>query len=111
MKVALFLEEADLAYEAIPLDTRKVSSMNRVTLRLIRMRKHRPSSTVMPSFLITTQSSNISERRRARFMTGDTPEERATLLSWLMFVASGIGPYSGQAVHFKVYAPEEFHTP
>jgi GSH-dependent disulfide-bond oxidoreductase len=24
-----------------------------------------------------------------------------------MFVASGIGPYSGQLVHFKVYAPEK----
>jgi GST-like protein len=24
-----------------------------------------------------------------------------------MFVASGIGPYSGQAVHFRVYAPEK----
>ena len=29
------------------------------------------------------------------------------MLSWLMFVASGIGPYSGQAVHFKLFAPEE----
>ena len=24
-----------------------------------------------------------------------------------MFVASGIGPYAGQAVHFRVYAPEK----
>jgi GST-like protein len=28
------------------------------------------------------------------------------MVSWLMFVASGIGPYSGQCVHFKHYAPE-----
>ena len=28
------------------------------------------------------------------------------MLSWLMFVASGIGPYSGQAVHFRNVAPE-----
>ncbi len=28
------------------------------------------------------------------------------MLSWLMFVASGIGPYSGQAVHFRNFAPE-----
>ena len=27
------------------------------------------------------------------------PEDRPQLLSWLMFVASGLGPYSGQAVH------------
>ena len=28
------------------------------------------------------------------------------MLSWLMFVASGIGPYTGQNVHFKHVAPE-----
>ena len=32
---------------------------------------------------------------------------RGELLSWLMFVASGVGPYSGQLVHFKVYAPDK----
>jgi GST-like protein len=31
---------------------------------------------------------------------------RAQLLSWLMFVASGVGPYSGQCVHFRQVAPE-----
>jgi GST-like protein len=29
------------------------------------------------------------------------------LLSWLMFVASGVGPFFGQAVHFKHFAPEK----
>jgi GST-like protein len=28
------------------------------------------------------------------------------MLSWLMFTASGVGPFTGQAVHFKRYAPE-----
>jgi GSH-dependent disulfide-bond oxidoreductase len=28
------------------------------------------------------------------------------MYSWLMFVATGIGPYCGQAVHFKHVAPE-----
>jgi len=28
------------------------------------------------------------------------------MLSWLMFISSGIGPYSGQAVHFKHHAPK-----
>ena len=31
---------------------------------------------------------------------------RGQMLSWLMFVASGIGPYSGQSVHFRNFAPE-----
>ena len=31
---------------------------------------------------------------------------RGELLSWLMFVGTGVGPFSGQAVHFKHFAPE-----
>ncbi|MBY0447522.1 MAG: glutathione S-transferase family protein [Hyphomonadaceae bacterium] len=31
--------------------------------------------------------------------------ERGALLSWLMFVGAGVGPYSGQAVHFARFAP------
>jgi GST-like protein len=27
-------------------------------------------------------------------------------LSWLLFIASGLGPFSGQAVHFQYAAPE-----
>jgi GST-like protein len=33
--------------------------------------------------------------------------QRGPMLSWLMFVASGIGPFTGQYVHFKNYAPEK----
>ena len=32
---------------------------------------------------------------------------RGELVSWLMFVASGVGPYAGQSVHFRMYAPEK----
>jgi GST-like protein len=39
-------------------------------------------------------------------MPDDSPVLRGELLSWLMFVATGIGPYSGQAVHFRHFAPE-----
>ena len=34
-------------------------------------------------------------------------EARGELLPWLMFVASGLGPYSGQSVHFRRAAPEQ----
>ena len=43
--------------------------------------------------------------KTGRFM-GAT-EDRGELLSWLMFIATGIGPYSGQAVHFQRAAPEQ----
>ena len=34
------------------------------------------------------------------------PEDRGEFLSWLMFSATGLGPFSGQAVHFQHFAPE-----
>jgi len=37
------------------------------------------------------------------------PEDRteyATMLSWLQLVATGLSPFSGQAIHFMHYAPE-----
>ena len=45
--------------------------------------------------------------KTGKFLPESTPKARGELLSWLMFVASGVGPYSGQAVHFRNYAPEK----
>jgi GST-like protein len=45
--------------------------------------------------------------KTGKFLPPSTPNNRGQLLSWLMFVASGIGPYSGQAVHFKHHAPRD----
>jgi GST-like protein len=44
--------------------------------------------------------------KTGQFLPQKTDAARGQLLSWLMFVATGIGPYSGQAVHFKHFAPE-----
>ena len=35
------------------------------------------------------------------------PADRPELLSWLFFIATGLGPFSGQAVHFQHAAPEK----
>ena len=45
--------------------------------------------------------------KTGKFLPERTPKARGELLSWLMFVASGVGPYAGQSVHFRVYAPEK----
>ena len=45
--------------------------------------------------------------KTGKFLPESTPKARGELLSWLMFVASGVGPYSGQSVHFRNYAPEK----
>ena len=45
--------------------------------------------------------------KTGKFLPANTPANRGELLSWLMFAATGVGPYSGQAVHFKHFAPEK----
>lgn len=45
--------------------------------------------------------------KTGQFLPQDTPKARGEMLSWLMFVATGIGPYCGQAVHFSRFAPEK----
>ena len=45
--------------------------------------------------------------KTGKFLPPKGDKLRGELLSWLMFVASGIGPYSGQLVHFRTYAPEK----
>src|SRR5450830_85813 len=45
--------------------------------------------------------------KTGKFMPPKGDKARGELLSWLMFVASGVGPYSGQAVHFRNAAPEK----
>ena len=104
MKVALFLEEASLAYEAIPVDTRKGEQFAPGFTAL------NPNNKV-PCIVdgdVTVFDSNAIllylAEKTGQFLPGAAA--RGELLSWLMFVATGIGPYSGQAVHFRHFAPE-----
>jgi len=45
--------------------------------------------------------------KTGKFLPANTPQNRAQFFSWLMFIATGLGPYSGQAVHFKHFAPKD----
>src|SRR5476651_432848 len=107
MKVALFLEEAGLAYEAMPVDTRK-GDQHKPEFLAINPNAKVPAivdgdATVFDSNAILFYLGE----KTGKFMPGKSPAERGQMMSWLMFVASGVGPYSGQAVHFKNFAPKE----
>ena len=45
--------------------------------------------------------------KTGKFLPPNSPANRGQLLSWLMFVATGVGPFSGQSVHFQHMAPEK----
>ena len=111
LKVALFLEEAGLPYEVIPIDTRK-GNQHTASFRAINPNGKLPAivdTDAAGSGLVRVFDSNAIllylGEKVGRFV--GTPTDLPELLSWLMFVASGIGPYSGQAVHFQRAAPEQ----
>ena len=106
-KVALMLEETGLAYEAIPIDTRKGQQFEADFLKV------NPNGKV-PAIVVDGVSVFDSNaillylaEKTGQFLPENTPINRAELLSWLMFIGTGVGPFSGQAVHFKHYSPEK----
>ena len=105
-KVALFLEEAGLPYELVPVDTRK-GEQHSAAFTAINPNAKTPALVDGDAVLFDSNAIllYLAEKTRS-FLPPETPADRAQLLSWLMFVATGIGPYSGQAVHFKHFAPE-----
>jgi GSH-dependent disulfide-bond oxidoreductase len=105
--VALFLEEAGLPYQPVPVDTRKGQQFDPSYLAI------NPNGKV-PATVddgVTVFDSNAIllylAEKTGQFLPENTPAVRGELLSWLMFAATGLGPFSGQAVHFKHFAPEQ----
>ncbi|CAP56711.1 glutathione S-transferase family protein [Gluconacetobacter diazotrophicus] len=108
-KIALFLEEAGLSYEAVPIDTSK-GEQHAPAFRRINPNGKLPA-------IVDTDGPGGQEARvfdstaillylaekTDRFLGTDA--DRPELLSWLMFLGTGLGPFSGQAVHFQYAAP------
>jgi GST-like protein len=110
-KIALLLEELGLPYELHPVDTAK-GEQHAPAYRRINPNGKVPA-------IVDTEGPGGTEARvfdstaillylaeKAGKLLG-APADRPELLSWLMFISSGIGPYSGQAVHFQHAAPEK----
>ena len=106
-KVALFLEEAGLPYEAIPVDTRK-GDQHKPEFLAINPNAKVPA--IVDGDAVVFDSSAILlylAEKTGKFLPAKTDKARGELLSWMFFVSSGVGPYSGQSVHFRNYAPEK----
>ena len=107
MKIALCLEEMGLEYEAIPVDTRK-GEQHASSYIAINPNAKAPSIVDEGNVIFDSNAILLYlAEKTGKFIPDNTPKSRANLLSWLMFVATGIGPYSGQSVHFQHMAPEK----
>ena len=105
MKVALFLEEAALPYEAIPVDTRKGEQF---APDFAAINPNNKVPAIVDGDAAVFDSNAILlylGEKTGQFMPGASAKARGELFSWMMFLASGVGPYSGQAVHFRHHAP------
>ena len=105
LKVALFLEESELEYQLVPVDTAK-GEQHLAEFRAINPNGKLPaiSDNGVNVFDSTAILLYLAEKT-GKFLANK--EERGEVLSWLMFIATGIGPYFGQAVHFQHAAPEK----
>jgi GST-like protein len=106
-KVALMLEETGLPYEIVPIDTRK-GEQHTAAFRAVNPNGKVPA--IVDGDVTVFDSNAILlylAEKTGKFLPADKPAARARMLSWIMFVGTGVGPYSGQAVHFQHYAPEK----
>ena len=106
MKVALMLEEIGQPYEPVPVDTRKGEQHAPDFLAL---NPNGKVPVIVDGDAVVFDSNAILlylAEKTGKFLPANTPKLRGELLSWLLFVASGVGPFSGQSVHFRNYAPK-----
>lgn len=105
MKVALFLEEAELAYELVPVDTLK-GEQHSDDFRQINPNGKLPALEDNGKAVFDSNAILLYLAEKTGKFLG-AAEDKGDLLSWLMFIATGLGPFSGQAVHFQHMAPEK----
>ena len=111
MKIALMLEELGQPYEAVPVDTAK-GEQHAAAFRAINPNGKVPA--IVDDQGPGGRAARVFDSSAILLYLGEktgrfigAPGDRPDLLSWLFFIATGVGPYSGQAVHFQHAAPEK----
>jgi GST-like protein len=105
MKVALLLEELAVPFELVAVDIFKGEQHS------AEFRNVNPNGKVP---VIVDEGVRVFDSHAILLYLADkhghflprSGAERAEALSWLEFVATGVSPFSGQAVHFLHYSPE-----
>ena len=105
IKSALLLEELQTPYELVGVDTFR-GEQHSAGFRKINPNGKVPA--IDDDGIVVFDSHAILlylAEKHGKFVPAQAGE-RAAMLSWLQFVATGLSPFSGQAVHFLHHAPE-----
>src|SRR5690606_12768161 len=104
-KVALFLADAGLADYPKPAGTRTAGQLAPASVA--------PNPNAKVPVIVDVRPEGSDSNAILLYLAEKTGKflpaasNRGEMLSWLMFVATGVGPFSGQAVHFRHFAPEK----
>lgn len=112
-KITIFLEEAGLAYNLIPVNIGAGEQFNPAFLKIAPNNRipaivdHAPGDGGAPVSLFESGAILVYlAEKTGRFMAGDM-RGRAETLQWLFWQMGGLGPMAGQNHHFNRYAPEK----
>jgi GST-like protein len=112
-KPAIFLEEAGLPYDVVPVNIGEGDQFDEEFLKISPNNKmpaivdpDGPGGGPISLFESGAILIYLAEKT-GRFFPQEEPRARYEVLQWLMFQMGGVGPMLGQAHHFRQYAPEE----
>jgi GST-like protein len=105
LKVALMLEELQTPFELVVIDTFKGEQHQPEFLKI---NPNAKVPAIVDDGIVVFDSHAILLHlsTKHRKFVPSAPSQHAKMLSWLLFVATGLSPFSGQAVHFQHHAPE-----
>ncbi|PTX56739.1 GST-like protein [Litoreibacter ponti] len=109
-KVALMLEELGVAYETIPVDTRK-GEQHLPDFLAINPNAKLPAMVDEDGTVIFDSNAMVLHlaQKHGKFLPAGHAA-MGEMLSWYFFIATGLSPFSGQAVHFTRAAPDEAYA-
>ena len=105
MKIALLLEETGLEFEVVPIDTLKGEQHTEAFLKVNPNGKLPAIEDDGKRVFDSTAILMYLAEKTGKLLPKE--EDKAEFLSWMMLLASGLGPFSGQSVHFHHMAPED----
>jgi GST-like protein len=105
MKAGLLLEELQQPFELVTVDILK-GEQHLPAYREINPNGKVPALIDNDVRLFDSHAILLYLAEKHSQFIPDTIAGRAQMLSWLMFVATGLSPFCGQAAHFMHYAPE-----
>ncbi len=111
-KITIFLEEAGLPYNLVPVD---ITSGDQYESEFLKISPNNKIPAIVDPEGPAGEPMSLSESGAILIYLADktgeflpeAPRDRYLVLQWLMFQMGHVGPMLGQAHHFRGYAPEK----